>query len=366
MATIERRPGRLAIRYLKSMLAANGTGVDAAAFAAAQRWTESAELVRLFEKSAVVASTPTSDPGLTDPIGQDLAALVRPYSVVANLQGFRRVPPRTAAVSQTAGATATWGDGFQAGGKAIPASAAAFSRVTLQEKRVASFAVVTKELALSSSPDAEATIGNDLARAIGAAVDAAFLNPYVSGSPSEAPASVTSSGRLFTASAGTVDGIDADLEKLATALSDNGSDLANAVYIVNTLTAARLSRMRGSSGAPAYPGMTAKGGVLLGFPCLATTNVPRSGSPSPGASFVHMVDPSRIWLTNRDAVALSVSDVADVQMDDAATGDSSSGTATSVVSLFQTDSIAVKAVRWIGWQPVAGMSHAATLTGVEW
>ena len=360
------RPGRLAARYIRSLAAARGDLQAAASYAAAQRWVQSKEVSDLLQKAATGTLNSTTDPALADPISQDVARLVEPYSVVARLQNFRRVPPRTNVVSQTAGATATWGDAFQSGGKAIAVSASAFSRTQLTERRVSAFSVLTRELALSSSPEADGVISADLGRAIGAAVDAAFLNPYVSGSPADAPASVTASGRIFTASASTIDGIDADLEKLITALSDAGSDLANAVFVLGTLSAARLSRMRGSSGAPAYPGISAKGGTLLGFPCLTTTNIPRSGSPSPGATTVHMIDPSRIWTTDRDVVEISLSTTALVEMDSAPSADSSSGAGANAVSLWQTDSIAIKAVRWLGWQPVAGQSHAATLVGCEW
>ncbi len=365
--TTSSKPGRLTARYIRSLTVAKGDVRAAAAYAAGQRWIESKQIADLFEKTAVGAMNSTSDAGLVDPIGQDVAALVRPFSVVAQLrERFRLVPPRTNVVSQTAGSVATWGDPFQSGGRAIAVSASSFSRVTLSEKRVAAFSVVTDELLLSGAPEVDALIAADFGRAIGSKVDWSFLNPFESGSPAEAPASITASGRIFTASAGTIDGIDSDLEKLIAALSDGGSDLVNAAFVVNSITAARLARMRGSSGAPAYPKISAKGGELLGLPVLVTSNIPRSGSPFPGATTLSLVDPSRVWMTDRDRIEVSMSKIATVEMDSLPTADASSGTGASTVSMFQTDSHAIKAVRWIGWQPVAGTSHAATLVGCEW
>lgn len=366
MVALAKVPSNLAVRIVKSLAIADGDVAAAAAFAQAQRWNNGDQVAE-YVRSAVSASTPSSDPGIVGAVGADLAALAVPFSAVLRMQGFRRVPAKVSLISATGGTTAYWGDFYQSGGSAIPPSALAFSRQNpMQYLRVAAVSVISKELARTSDPAAEEAIGRDLGRAIGIAIDQAFLDPFTSGSPATRPASVTASGRIFTASASTLDGIDSDLEKLITALHDNGSNLESATWVLNTLSATRLARMRGSSGAPAYPGVTVRGGMLMGLPVLVTGNVPRSGSPSPGATNVHLIDPSRIWYVDSGAGSVETSDVADVHMDSAPTGDASSGTASSIINLFQTDSIGLKLTRWINWAPVAGQSHAATLTGAEW
>lgn len=366
MVALNKVSTNLAVRIVKSLAIANGDAKAAAAFAESQRWSNSDQVAE-YVKAAVSASTPTSDPGLIGAVGADLALLSTPFSAVLRMQGFRRVPAKVSLISQTGGAVATWGDLFQSSGAAIPPSALAFSRQNpMQYLRVSALSVITKELARTSDPAAEQAIGADLGRAIGIAIDKAFLDPFVSGSPATTPASVTASGRIFTASASTLDGIDSDLEKLITALHDGGSNLESAVWCLNTLSATRLARMRGSSGAPAYPGVTVRGGMLMGLPVLVTGNIPRSGSPSPGATNVHLIDPSRIWYVDSGAGSVETSDVADVHMDSAPTGDASSGTASSIINLFQTDSIGLKLTRWLNWAPVAGTSHATSLVGAEW
>lgn len=366
MVALNKGSSGLAVRIVKSLAIADGDVKAAAAYAQSQRWSNSDEVAE-YVRSAVSASTPSSDPGIVGAVGADLAALAVPFSAVLRMQNFRRVPAKVSLISQTGGATAYWGDYYQSGGSAVAPSALAFSRQNpMQYLRVSAISVITKELAKTSDPAAEEAIGRDLGRAIGIAVDQAFLDPFTSGSPATRPASVTASGRLFAASASTLDGIDSDLEKLVTALHDNGSNLDNAVWVLNTLSATRLARMRGSSGAPAYPGVTVRGGMLMGLPVLVTGNIPRSGSPSPGATNVHLIDPSRIWYVDSGAGSVETSDVADVHMDSAPTGDASSGTASTVVNLYQTDSVGLKLTRWLNWSPVAGQSHAATLTAVEW
>jgi HK97 family phage major capsid protein len=362
------RPGLLTKRYLQALTVADGAGGRAAAaYCKAQNGSRWQELADLFAtKAAVPAMDATAHPALSDPVSQDFAALVAQFSVVAALMpSFRRVPLNVNCISQTAGATAYWSDFYQSSGAAIPLSASSLTNSSLQPLRLSALSVITKDLLRASTLETDTLVANDLGRAAAAKLDWGFLDPTTSGSPAEAPASISASGRMFAAAAGTVDGIDADLEKLLAALSDNGSSLENVVFVMNTMSAARLSRMRGSSGAPAYPGMTAKGGTLLGFRCLATSHIPRVGSPSPGASYVFAVDPSRVWV-GTGGVEISTSDAAIVEMDNAPSSDSSSGTGANAVSLWQTESLAVKSVQYINWKPVAGQSHVATLTGVEW
>jgi hypothetical protein len=159
--------------------------------------------------------------------GQDLLALVQPLSIFGRLSaGFRRVPGLTQLTTQVGGATGYWVDAYQGGGAAVPTSALQFSRAPgIEERRVAALSVVTEELVRIAMPSVDLTIATDLARALAAVVDSAFLNPLVSGSPAAQPASVTSSGRIFASSGSDLASIDADLEVLATAVHDDGGDL---------------------------------------------------------------------------------------------------------------------------------------------
>jgi len=357
--------GRLTGRFLKALAVAKGNFAGAAAYASAQRWIES-ETIAATCKAAVGAMGQTDQPELFRAIAQDLAAVVAPLSIVGRLSGFRRIPPMTALVTQVGGAVGYWGDQFQSDGAGAPVSALAFSRFAgLAARRVTALAVVANELARSGTPDTDVTIATDLGRALGVALDTAFLNPLSSGSPSTSPASVTSTGRIFASTGASVTAIDDDLEMLVRAVHDGGSDLANATWVMNTLTAVRLAKLR-SSGALAYPNVTARGGVLMGLPVLTSANIARFGSPSPGTTYLSLVDPSRIWLTSGDDAEFSASEQALIEQLDAPTQDASSGTAANQVSMFQTESVALKAVRRVGWQPTAGTSHAATLINVEY
>jgi hypothetical protein len=63
---------------------------------------------------------------------------------------------------------------------------------------------------------------------------------------------------------------------------------------------------------------------------------------------------------------LETSSGALIEPDSAPAADLSSGNGASVVSMFQTGSIAMKITCWINWWPVAGQSHSASLVGAEW
>jgi hypothetical protein len=134
--------------------------------------------------------------------------------------------------------------------------------------------------------------------------------------------------------------------------------------VMNERTAAYLSALRGSGGGPCFPRMTCRGGELLGLPALTSLSVARVGSPQ--ETTITLLDPGRIWLTDEGRAAVSVSDKTNLEMSDVPSGDSMAPTAASMVSMFQTESIGIKATRWLNWRPVSAASAAATLTRVAY
>jgi HK97 family phage major capsid protein len=359
-------PGRLAGRIFKSLAIARGDFDSAAAYAASQAWTESDQIAGLLGRKAAVGSLHRDNTSaLFEAVGTDVAPLVTAASAVLRLPGFRRVPPMISLVTTSTGAVGYWADTHQSGGAAIPPSALSFSRFGgLVPARVAALSVVSNELARVS--DAEQTIVGDLTRALSKAVDQAFLNPLNSGSPSVGPASATSSGRIFASGGSSLAQIDADLGLLIDALTDGGSDLMNATFILHPKSATYLSRLRGSGGSRAFPDISVKGGTVMGLPAIVTANITRAGSPSPGTSFCALVDASRCWLTSGDDVEVAASQHALIEMDSAPTQDASSGTGAQQVSTWQVESTALKLTRRINWEPVEGTGHSASLTNLEW
>lgn len=354
--------GRLAARFLKAYAVGIkqwGGHQDGAQFAKSMRWTHAPLIADALEKAAVQAGTSSNMSGALATVGQDLASVVRPLTVIGRLEGFRRVPALTNCITQTSGASAYWvGEGAAPG-----LSRQTFDRSQLSYQRLGAISVLTEELALTADPAAEPEILRDLVNAIVQKQDEAFIDPENAGSPEILPASVTRYAQQFVSTGTAVAQIDSDLHLMLNQLSNGGSDLQNATWILNPRSSAYLAGLRGSGGSPCFPGMGARGGELLGLPAITSKACLRAGSPE--ETILVLVDPSRVWLTERPEYDLQASKTVSLQMDDGPTNNSATGTGTTLVSMFQTDSIACKAVNLINWKPVTVDSAAVTLTKVN-
>ena len=355
---MENKPGRLTARYLKALVVARGRNVDAAAYASSQRWLEGEQIARILK--AGVSATNTGDTGFLHPVAQDFAALIRPLTLIGRMQNFRRIPPNVNCITQNTGAVASW----LSEGAPLPLSALTIARESLVPIRLAAIAVTTNELALLSDPNSESIILADLAAAVVERMDKSFADPENKGSPEVQPRSITYDAQKFVSSGSDIASIVADLQLLANALNDGGSDLQNATFVLNPRTATYLAGLRGTTGGPVFPGFGIRGGELLGLPALVSGSVVRTGSPQ--ETFIALIDPSRVWLTESDRIELATSRTADLVMDDAPAMNSVVPTSTSVVSMWSTESVAMRAAQFLNWKPVTNASASSVLTGVAY
>jgi hypothetical protein len=343
--------GRTAARYLKS-LAVAGDVDGAVAYARGQRWLDVEAVVQSLKSAIGPMSTSTSP--LPSPAAVDFAEYIRPLSIIGRLQGLRRVPSRTRLIAATAGSTAYWAGESQP----RPISSLVFSGETLEPLSVIAIIVNTRELVLSSNPSAEGILRADLGKAGTAAMDSAFIDPGNGGENLVMPASVLSDETPRASTGSALANIDADLDATIQALSDAGSDLTSATWVMLPRTALFLSRMRGTGGNLAYPDMTVRGGSLLGLPALTSTAAPGFGSPSGG--IIALIDASEILLVDDDNSEFAITTKGDLRMVD----ESASPAETSVVSMFQTESIAIKAVRYVNWKKLRN-GMAQYISGVN-
>jgi len=103
--------------------------------------------------------------------------------------------------------------------------------------------------------------------------------------------------------------------------------------------------------------MSMTGGTLKGMPVIASNYV--------GTNVV-LLNASDIYLGDEGGVQVDMSREASLQMDNApGTQDALTGTGTSLVSMFQTNSVAIRAERIINWKR-RRPSAVAYLTGVSW
>lgn len=250
---------------------------------------------------------------------------------------LRPVPARVHIKGQDGAATGYWvGES-----KAIKVSKPDFSDVELTPLKVGAIAVCSKELVLDSSPSAELYVRDSIAQASAQRVDTTFL------SADAASSGVSPAGILNGLSAGTPSGTDAaavraDIQTLYSGFltAKNASGL---VFVMTPSMAKAISLMRNSLGQKEFEGLNATGGTLEGDPVFTGDNV-TSGN------FI-LLKPSDIWKIGDSGVEVSMSDSATIEQDDAPAGASDTPTAASatLMSMWQTESVAFKVVRRINY-----------------
>jgi HK97 family phage major capsid protein len=359
MATeLDPRRGQTAVRAIKSMVVAGGDIASALAYASGQGWTRDVELAI----KAAISSFSTDDAATL--IGgvnaADLLPLVRAKEIISRLTGIRRIPFDTPLVAQTGKAASAW----VGGGAPVPASAQSYAAaVTLPRRKVVSMCVVTEELARNPSPSAEPALSRDFIASVVDAADTSFIDPTNSGSAAK-PAAVTNGAPSFALGGSDVAALDAGLNALHESLATNGSTFEFVHYVMHPATLGAMALMRVSgSGALAYPELNIRsGGFIGGIPVIASASV--SGhTGSPVDSIIALVDASRIWLADDGELRFETSRYSAIEMLDDPTNDSNTPTATTTVSLLQTNSVAAKGTRVLNFAR-ADTGAVAVLTGV--
>ncbi|AEB82847.1 phage major capsid protein [Alicycliphilus denitrificans] len=332
--------GRSVGRLIRSLAMSDDMDA-AAAFIEAQNWVEKDAIGRVM-KAAVPGLHLGSLPA--DTITADFMAALRPYAVLSRLDKARRVPTKTRVIAFGAGAAA-----FRVGErKPIPISRASLVGIQIDSKpKVAGVSLATRELLAVPGIETDIALGLDLAAATGAAEDAVFLDPTVTGSILNGAPTAVSVGVNTT-------GVDADLQKAIELLLAAGGDLRDAAWVLSPAAAAKVAGLRGTGGAASFPGIGPNGGELLGLPALTSATA---------AGKLILIDQSGI-IVDRDAGAeITRAESATLQLSDAPTEPPTAPE--QLVSLFQTDAVAIKAVLHRGWAVRAG-SVATYITGGTW
>lgn len=299
-------------------------------------------------KAAIGAGT-TTDATWASPLiaftvmASEYIELLRPATIIGRIPGLRRVPFNIQMPRSTAGTTMGWvGENAPK-----PVSAMAFDTVTLRWAKAAGIVVLTDELVRFSNPAAEAIVRSDMIAAMAQFLDRQFVDPTVAAVTNVSPASITN-GVSATVRTGTNQAawvVDATT-LLTTFLTANLSTVGG-VWIMSQRQALAFSLMLNALGQPFYPNITATGGTLLGYPVIASENVPSVGSsPADGTPIIFAVAPE-IMLADDGQVVIDASNQASVNMDSAP--DSPPTASTTLVSLWQMNMTGLRAERWINW-----------------
>ena len=292
------------------------------------------------------------------PVALDLAVLVRPMSIIGRMRGVRQLPFNHRLVGFSTAARAYW----RRPGSAIPVTDAGFnSPADLDRKTVGAILIAPNEALESANPMVERQLIADLSAAVASAMDAAFVDATNAGSDST-PAAITRAGTIAASTGTTVAAIDSDLAGMVSALLAGGSTLQSAAWVLHPRTAFYLSRLRGSDGGPIHPRITALGGDLFGLPVLVSAGVPLVGANTQ----IALIDGDGIALGDEDEGRIELAVSGSIEMNSDPTGNINAPSAPStVVSMFQTESTAIKIVRSMNWLPRRPIV-AATLTAVAY
>lgn len=249
---------------------------------------------------------------------------------------FRRVPFNVKVPRQTGGTTANWvGEA-----KPIPVSKGTFDQVTMGKTKIAAMTYASKEQLRFSAVNAEALLLNDLVLKSAEKIDTSMFSTAAASS-GVSPAGLLN-GLSALSTAGTdFDDIIADLVTLYTPFSAAKIKRSGLVIVTNEDLANAIGSIRTALGVPVFD--LAQTGRLNGYPVVASGNV--------AAGDVIMVSaPSILLADDRDA-EVSVSDQASIEaLDGSLVQNGQDGTGTSLISLWQTESVGIKVVHSVNWQ----------------
>lgn len=350
-------------RFVKCLGAAKGNMMHAQALAQAH-YGNDRQIVDAM-KAAVTAGS-TTDPTWAAPLvdsyqrfAGDFIEFLRPQTIIGkfgsgNIPSLRNVPFNIEVAGQTSGGSAGWvGEG-----KAKPVTKFDFNTVKLGWAKIAAISVITEELMRFSNPAADAIVRDQLAETVIARQDADFIDPAKAEVLNVSPASITNGVTPITSAGPTADDIREDVAAIMTAYITANVSPAGGVWIMNELQALRLSLMQKPLGdSREFPGITMKGGDFLGFPAITSQYVP--------AGTVIFANASDIFLADDGFINVDASREASLEMETAPTHNSTTPTGVAQVSMWQTNSIAFRAERYINWKKRRA-SAVQVLTGVTW
>ena len=341
--------GTAFIRAACAKLVCKGDLRDAVEYAE-RRWNDSTPEVALYLKAAVAPGTVTdatwASPLVNQNISNEFIELLRPATILGKIPGLRNVPFNTKVPTQTAGGTYGWvGEA-----KPKPVTKLAFSSTSLDISKAAGIIVLTKELVMLSNPSAEALVRADMVAGIAQFLDSQFIDPAVAAVAGVNPASITNGAPTAAATTNPV----ADIMGLINHFATNNISVAGVTFIMSAANALSLTFRTNLDGSPEFPGVSVNGGSYKGLTFVT--------SQAAGTNVIAL-QPSLVLYADDGGVTIDVSEQASLQMDSAP---ASPADATTVyVSLWQTNTIGLRAERFINWAK-ASTNAVKYLTATAW
>lgn len=345
-------PGIGFARYAKAMYLAGGNPHEAMALAESNpAWKDQKNQIVAMIKTAIPAADTTTSGWASELVyAQDLQAefieYLRPRTIIGQIDTWRRVPFNVRMGSMTGGLTGYW----VGQGKPIPMSKGTTSSTSLGITKAAGMCALDEEIIRSSSPSAEMLTRDELGSAVIQILDTSLIDPNQGGTTNVQPAALTYNVTPVAATGTNYAALSTDIQSLLSAQIAADVDFSSSVLVMTPTTALALSLMVTSLGNRQFPDMTINGGTLFGLRVIVSRYVGSiTGSPNYGNMIV-LINPREVFLADDGQVAVEVSREASIEMLDNPTNQSTGATAaTSMVSMFQTHSMAMKAVRFVNW-----------------
>ena len=257
----------------------------------------------------------------------------RRFTVVDRL-GLPRVPFQQPVPTETTELSAVGWVGI--GGNPVVVAAAAFDSTTLAPLAAVGIVVTSRELLKLTSDLTVAYLRDRLACGLAYFIDGQFFDPAVAAIADTNLASVTNDLSPVAKSGSDAAAAAVDFTNLWQAYLDGGGQAEAAAVVMPSRLAVALRL----SGHVAFEELTVAGGRLGGLPVFASDSV---------GAIVAIVDTGRILLADEGQGEIERSTQSSIQMESAPTNGTTHG-----VSLFQTNSAALKITRTINWQALEG------------
>jgi HK97 family phage major capsid protein/HK97 family phage prohead protease len=342
------------VRYMKALVQARGIPHLAAQIADANaEWRKSSPEVAMVLKAAVAAGDTTTAGWASELVyNQNITSAfleyLRPRTILGKIQGMTPVPFNVRWGTQTGGATGYW----VGQGSPTPVSKLSTGSDSLGIAKAAGLVVLDKELIMSASPSAELLVRNDLANTIAQFLDVNFIAPDYAAVANVNPASITNGVEPTAASGTAAANLRTDAQNLFANFDTNNLEGPDFVWITTPKVARAMSLMVTSLGEPFYPTVTPFGGTFMGYPLIVSLSSMQVGSPVTNeGNLLVLVHAPSIAMADEGGLTIDASEEAAIQMLDNPTNTSTgSTTATTMVSMFQTNSVALRATRFINWK----------------
>ncbi len=267
--------------------------------------------------------------------------------------GFTKIPFRVKIPRQTSGGKGYW----TRSGHAKPLTKWNHDLVELDQTKVATISVFTEELLRGSSIDVLTYARAELANALTATLDETFIDPAIAPIAGERPGSVLYGTTPVNSVGWDADAVREDVKAVLNRFIAADNAPTSGVWVMSQTIALALSLMVNPLSQREFPGISMFGGTFFELPVITSQAVPDG--------IVALINANDVLVADDSNYAIDVSNEVSLEMSDNPQHNSVTPVGANLVSMWQTNSVAVRAERFISWAKRRD-SAAVYLQNVTW